>query len=228
MIFADRAAAGRVLARRLIASKGSGAVVLGVPRAGVPVAFEVAETLELPLDVIVMCGLAAPGRPGLTLGAVGEDGASVVDEDAVRAGRVSADELAEACRKAGAEVVRRARTLRDGWDRAMLSDRTAIVVDDGTVTGATAGAACRIARKLGARRVVLAVPVGSREAVAAVGGAADEIVCLARPHPFLGVGRYYGDVAPTTDVDVVRLLIRAGRRCRAVGSASRAALASGQ
>ncbi|WP_245923554.1 phosphoribosyltransferase [Paractinoplanes atraurantiacus] len=206
-MFSDRVAAGRALARRLRGLRRSGGVVLGVPRGGVPVAFEMAKALRLPLDVIVVRKVGVPGDPELAMGAVGEDGVAVVNADVVAAAHVTASEFASAQRRARNEVSERAHKLRDGWDRVVLQGRTVILVDDGAATGATARAACQIARKLGAGRVMVALPVGSNEAVDILRATADEVVCLARPQPFLSVGYYYDDFSPVTDVDVVRLLI---------------------
>ncbi|GAA0504796.1 hypothetical protein Ade02nite_70750 [Paractinoplanes deccanensis] len=217
MMFPDRVAAGRILAHRIGGVRRAGVVVLGVPRGGVPVAYEVAQALRVPLDIVVVRKVGVPGDPELAMGAVGEDGATVVNADVVAASLVAPDELAAAQRRARGEVDDRVRTLRDGWNRLPLTGRTAIVVDDGAATGATALAACQAVRQLGARRVVAALPVGSREAVAALRAATDDVICLARPQPFLSVGRYYGDFVPVTDVDVVKLLIRSRRAFRSAG-----------
>ena len=187
-------------------------MVLGLSRGGVPVAFEVATALRLPLDVIVVRKVGVPDDPELAMGAVGEDSATIVNAGVATTRRVSDAELASAQETTRAEVERRTRLLRGGQPRVSVRGRTAIVVDDGTATGATARAACQVARKLGAARVVVAVPVGAPDAVAALGTIADEVACLGQPEPFLAVGRYYDDFTPTTDAEVAALLERAGRR----------------
>jgi putative phosphoribosyl transferase len=209
-VFRDRIAAGHRLGRRLAAWQDADAVVLGLPRGGVPVAFEVAMALRLPLDVVVVRKLGVPGNPELAMGAVGEDGATIVNAGVVAACRVSDRDVASAAEAARAEVERRARLLRPGRPRVPVRGRAVIVVDDGAATGATARVGCRVARELGATRVVVAVPVASVTAAAELAAVADEVVCLLRPDPFGAVGRYYEDFAPTTDAEVTALLDRAG------------------
>jgi putative phosphoribosyl transferase len=209
-VFRDRIAAGRRLGRRLAAWQDADAVVLGLPRGGVPVAFEVAMALRLPLDVVVVRKLGVPGNPELAMGAVGEDGATIINAGVVTACRVSDRDVASAAEAARAEVDRRARLLRPGRPRLPVRGRAVIVVDDGAATGATARVGCRVARELGATRVVVAVPVASVTAAAELAAVADEVVCLLRPDPFGAVGRYYEDFAPTTDAEVTALLDRAG------------------
>jgi putative phosphoribosyl transferase len=216
-LFADRVDAGRQLARRLRGRTAPDAVVLGIPRGGVEVAFGVAMELHLPLDVAVVRKLGAPDDPELALGAVGEDGVRVLNDEIVRQVGVGPDELADAERRERQEVERRALAFRLGQAARALGGRTAIVVDDGLATGATARAACRVARERGATHVVLAVPVASDEALAAVGHDADEIVCLEVPEHFFALGRFYGDFSPTPDSEVSRLLAEAARAREAGG-----------
>ena len=208
MLFADRADAGRQLAARLTYLRGEPVVVLGLPRGGVPVALEVAQALGVPLDVIVVRKLGVPSQPELGMGAVGEDGVQVINREVVRATRVPADELAAVRIREQALVDARAARYRVGRPREPLAGRTAVVVDDGIATGATAKAACQVARAHGAARVVLAVPVAPRGWQARIGGAADELVCVHTPADFFAIGEFYADFSQTTDDEVIACLRR--------------------
>jgi putative phosphoribosyl transferase len=209
--FTDRVEAGRRLAERLEGMRGPGVVVLGLPRGGVPVAAEVAEALDAPLDVIVVRKLGLPFQPELAMGAIGEGGARMVDEDLVAQARVSADELRSVEQRERSLLESRVRRLRRGRPRVELRGRTAIVVDDGIATGSTARVACAVARHLGAARVVLAVPVGPAGTAHRV-PEADEVICLVEPRDFVAVGVHYRDFAPTTDDEVIVLLDAARHR----------------
>jgi len=202
-------AAGRRLAEALAQLRGSNVVVLGLPRGGVPVAFEVARALDAPLDVIVVQKVGVPWQPELAMGAVGEDGASTINPAVVRAAAVDPRELAAAQAPARVEVDRRARLLRGGRPRVQLEGRTAVIVDDGVATGSTARAACWVAHAHGAARIVVAVPVAPPSAVAVLSEVADEVVCLRQPRRFEAVGQFYRAFAPTTDDEVVDLLHKA-------------------
>jgi putative phosphoribosyl transferase len=215
MDFRNRVDAGRRLADALTHLRNSDVVVLGLPRGGVPVAAEVARALVAPLDVIVVRKVGVPWQPELAMGAIGEDGADVVDSVVVRRARVKPEELREGQARARVEVQRRVRALRGDRTRVELAGRTAVVVDDGIATGSTARAACRVARAQGAARVVLAVPVGSQQAVAALGDVADAVVCLVCPARFGAVGHFYDDFTPTTDHEVAVLLDEAAALRRA-------------
>ena len=208
MPFQDREDAGRQLGRRLAPLAGRDVVVLGLPRGGVPVAAEVARALGAPLDVVLVRKLGLPRRPELAMGAVGEDGVVVLNEDVLQAGRVDEATLADAERRERAELERRARQLRGNRTRRPLEGRTAVVVDDGIATGATARAACAVVRAHGAARVVLAVPVGSPRALGDLAPTVDEVVCLESPQRFAAVGQAYEDFRPTGDDEVLALLQR--------------------
>ena len=212
--FADRVDAGRRLAARLVERGYAGreAVVLALPRGGVPVAFEVAEALGAPLDVLVVRKLGVPSQPELAMGAVGEDGVTVLNEAVLGGLRVSDEQLRAVERRERTILGQRLGRFRGGNPPASLSGRTALIVDDGIATGSTARAACRVARARGARRVVLAAPVAPREAIPMLEGDADEVVCLETPSPFYAVGEFYRDFSQVPDEEVTALLARAVRR----------------
>ncbi|MCK7624813.1 phosphoribosyltransferase [Streptomyces sp. RS10V-4] len=209
MLFTDRADAGRRLAEALRHLEQEEPVVLGLPRGGVPVAYQVARALHAPLDVIVVRKLGVPYHRELGFGAIGEGGVRILSEDIIRRGRVARDDVAAVQRTEEAELARQAGRFRAGRERLPLTGRTAIVVDDGIATGATAAAACQVVRAQGADRVVLAVPVAPPDAAARLRTAADEFVCLSTPYAFSAVGEWYEDFSQTSDDEVVALLARA-------------------
>lgn len=223
MTFTDRADAGRRLAAALAGRDLGDAVVLGLPRGGVPVAAEIARALGLPLDVLLVRKLGLPGHAELAMGAIGEDGVEVVNGDVVARAGVAPDGWSAVRSRERRELERRAALLRAHRPAEPLAGRTAIVVDDGVATGATTRAACEVARAKGARRVVLATPVAPREVVDRLATAVDEVVCLQRPADFGSVGQHYDDFRPTSEDDVVALLVAASEEVRmAAPSAVRA------
>ncbi|WP_329042737.1 phosphoribosyltransferase family protein [Streptomyces sp. NBC_01422] len=209
MLFTDRTDAGRQLAEALRHLERRDPVVLGLPRGGVPVAYEVARALGAPLDVIVVRKLGVPYRPELGFGAIGEGGARVISDEIVRHAGVREKDLEAVERAEEAELLRRAQTYREGRPRLPLEGRTVVVVDDGVATGATARAACQVVRAQGASHVVLAVPVASPDVAARLREDVDEVVCLSTPHLFSAVGEWYRDFSQTSDEEVVSLLARA-------------------
>ncbi|MEX1009298.1 MAG: phosphoribosyltransferase [Acidimicrobiia bacterium] len=208
-LFRDRVEAGQRLAARLAPLAEEHPVVLGLPRGGVPVAYEVARALDAPLDVIVVRKLGVPFQPELGMGAVGEDGVRVLNEDVLRIAGVGPEELARVETRERAEVEARARRFRGGRPRIDLTDRTVIVVDDGIATGGTARAALQVARGHGAKRVVLAVPVAPPDTLEELRSHADEVVCLESPTLFFAIGEWYGDFSQVPDEHVISLLAEA-------------------
>jgi predicted phosphoribosyltransferase len=208
-MFADRADAGRRLAALLAARVGGDAIVLGLPRGGVVVAFEIAQRLHMPLDVIVVRKLGVPRQPELAMGALGEGGVRVLDDAVIRAANVGARDI-EAVATVEAEVLAaRAGRFRAGRRAPDLRGREVVIVDDGLATGSTARAACAVARAAGAARVVLAVPVAPSGTVRTLRSIADDVVVVATPSPFAAIGQFYDDFTQTPDDEVVRLLDRA-------------------
>jgi putative phosphoribosyl transferase len=211
--FADRRAAGAALGaavrERLAGSPaaGQGAVVLGLPRGGVPVAAEVASALGAPLDVFVVRKLGAPGQPELAMGAIATGGVRVLNEDLLRRLGASPEDVAAVAAREGEELRRRERAYRGDRDPLPLTGRCVVVVDDGLATGASVLAAVQAVRATGPGRVLVAVPVGAPEACRRVAAVADDVVCLRSPRAFGAVGAHYRDFTQTTD-DEVRALLR--------------------
>ncbi len=203
-MFTDRDDAGSRLGRQLATRtdvSGPGTVVLGLPRGGVPVAARVAEALGAPLDIMGVAKLRHPAQPELAIGALGEGGVRVVDDDSPRTSEISAETRAAIERSEAERLVRQVSRLRCGRARVALHDRTAVIVDDGIATGSSARAACAAARSAGATRVIMAVPTGPR-GVAVRLPEADELVVLCCPRPFGTVSRHYLDFSEV-DEDVV-------------------------
>src|SRR5690348_388304 len=206
MLFADRTDAGRRLARSLSHLRGTDVVVLALPHGGVPVAAEVARELCAPLDVIVVRKLGVPFQPEYGFGAIGEGGARVIDDRVVRQARLTRQEIASVEARERVRLDHLLGQLRGGRRPVSLAGRTALVVDDGIATGATARAACLVARSRGARRVIVAVPVGAATAVASLRGDADEVTCLHAASAFCAAGAWYGDFSQVTAAEVTALL----------------------
>jgi putative phosphoribosyl transferase len=175
----------------------------------VPVAFEVAEELRAPLDVIVVRKLGVPFQPEYGFGAIGEGGARIIDDHVVWLTRLTGPEMAAVEARERGQLDRRIRQLRGDRTPIPLAGRTVIVVDDGIATGSTARAACMVARARGASRVILAVPVGAVEAAASAWRAADEVICLHTPARFVAISEWYDDFSQVTDEEVTILLGKA-------------------
>ena len=207
-LFHDRADAGRQLAEQLREYANSNeVVVLGLPRGGVPVAYEVASRLNVPLDIFLVRKLGVPGHTELAMGAIAPGGVQVLNRDLI-------DELAIPPASVGAvaaserqELERRDRIFRGGRPLPKLKGKTVIVIDDGLATGATMEAAVTALRHMEPTQIVVAVPVGARETCERLARVADRMICLATPAPFDAVGQWYEDFSQTTDEEVKHLLL---------------------
>jgi predicted phosphoribosyltransferase/dienelactone hydrolase len=208
LVFDDRVDAGRKLAARLLKYKDQNPVVLGVPRGGVPVAFEVARALDAPLDVIIVRKLGAPGESELGIGAVvdGDHPETILNREVMSALRVSRDYLQREIHNQLKEIHRRNQVYRSGRPRIELKDRTVIVVDDGIATGGSIRAALRGIRQQAPKKVILAVPVGPPDTIESMRDEVDEVVCLSTPSMFFGIGEFYLDFHQLADAEVIRLL----------------------
>lgn len=214
--FATRASAGALLARRLEGQGGPNLLVLGIPRGGVPVAAAIADALGGELDVAVARKLGAPDQPELAIGAVTAEGTTHLNTDLVRHLGINAAYLARVQRAELQEARRREARFRGGRPRPRIEGRTVVVVDDGLATGATVWAAAEAVRRQRPARLIVAVPVGSREACEALREVADEVVCLAQPEPFGGVGLHYASFPQLEDDEVIRILAEAADRAPAL------------
>ncbi|HMF97856.1 MAG TPA: phosphoribosyltransferase family protein [Vicinamibacterales bacterium] len=216
--YADRHDAGRLLAGALQRYRGKpNVVVLGLPRGGIPVAYEVATSLDAPLDVFAVRKLGMPGHPELAFGAIASGGVQVLSDDVLHWYGISDAAVAGVVAHERAELERREREYRRG-PMTDLRGHVAILVDDGLATGASMRAAVQAVRALGPARVVVAVPVGSPATCDEFRDIADEIVCARMPEPFSAVGQWYRDFSQTSD-DEVRALLHAAAHRAAGGPA---------
>jgi putative phosphoribosyl transferase len=208
--FVNRTEAGRLLAEKLEKyANRTDVVVLGLPRGGVPVAYEVAKRLRAPLDVFIVRKLGVPGFEELAAGAIASGGVRVLNEDVMRA-IPYADAVIEAVTaKETAELERREQIYREGHPAPELRDRIVILVDDGLATGATMRAAVKALRQRDTTKIVVAVPVGPPDTCEELSQEADEAICLSTPPFFQAVGQYYEDFSQTSDEDVRELLTSA-------------------
>ena len=221
--FQDRRDAGRQLASALDGYAGrADAVVLALPRGGVPVGYEIARALGVPLDVLVVRKLGVPGQPELAMGAIASGGIRVIDRRIVETIGIPDRVLEAASERERAELERRERAFRGDRPPRDIRDRIAIVVDDGLATGSTMRAALDAVRTRGPARVVCAVPVAPPETCAALRQHADEMICLVTPPDMYAVGLWYEDFAQTED-DEVRALLDAAARDQASASSEAAA-----
>jgi putative phosphoribosyl transferase len=220
MIFTDRREAGRELASKLREyAKRADVVVLALPRGGVPVAFEVAEVLDAPLDIFVVRKIGMPGQPEFAIGAIASGGVRVMSEDIVRMYGVPASAIDAVARRELAELERREREYHQGRPMIDVVNRTVILVDDGLATGSSMRAAVQAVRALRPARVVVAVPVGAPDTCEDLAAAADAVVCARMPEPFSAVGLWYRDFSQTSDEEVRALLSEHAERVRAGGGA---------
>lgn len=206
MLFADRADAGRLLAEKLAAYADGDTRVLALPRGGVPVAREVARALHAPLDVFVVRKLGVPGHEELAMGAVASGGVRVLNEDTIAQLGIDAATVEAVTAAERAELQRREAAYRGGLPAHDIAGKTVILIDDGLATGATMFAAVLALRRRNIRKVVVAVPVAPPDTCAALASEVDDIICLATPEPFRGVGAWYRDFRQTSDDEVRAML----------------------
>jgi predicted phosphoribosyltransferase len=208
--FRDRREAGQRLADALLPYAPRDPVVLGLPRGGVPVAFEVARRLDAPLDVCIVRKLGAPGHEEFAMGAIASGGVELLSEHTVRSLGLTREQVAQVIGRERQELARRERAFRDGRPAVDVQGRTVILVDDGLATGASMQAAVMALRSRRPAAIVVAVPVASSTACADIRRIADVCVCLRTPEPFFGVGQWYANFGQTTD-DEVRALLASAR-----------------
>ena len=207
MIFANRSEAGRSLAWHLAKYAGrDDVIVLGIPRGGIPVAFEVAEALHAPLDVFLLRKLGVPGHEEFAFGAIASGGVRVLDREIIRGLRLSPTEVEAVTAQEERELNRREIAYRGDQPALSVAGQTVILVDDGIATGASLLAGIRALRQLRPGKIVVAIPVAPPEACGRLAYEVDEIVCTATPEPFGAVGRFYDDFCQVTDEEVLRLL----------------------
>lgn len=207
--FEDRRAAGRALAALLQPyEKRHDVLVLGLPRGGVPVAFEVARALGAPLDLFLVRKLGTPGHRELAMGAIASGGVRVLNDEVVRWYGITAAQIEAVAGDEQRELERREAAYREGRDPVPIAGRAVILIDDGLATGSTMRAAVQAVRLRQPARVVVAVPVGAPQTCEELSAIADEVVCARTPEPFAAVGQWYIDFDQTTD-DEVRQLLRA-------------------
>lgn len=215
--FEDRAAAGRRLAKVLREYRGDeDVVVLGLPRGGIPVAFEVAQALEAPLDIFLVRKLGLPGHEELAMGAIASGGVRVLNEELVSELRIPPTVMDSVVRQEKEELERRERAYRNNRPQPDLEGKKVILVDDGLATGATMRAAVKGLRAHNPAQIIVAVPVGAEKTCIALSDQVDELICAETPQPFLGVGRWYSSFVQISDEEVRDLLQEAHER--SVGS----------
>jgi putative phosphoribosyl transferase len=211
-MFEDREAAGVALSRRLAGYAGrSDVVILGLPRGGVPVAYQVARALAAPLDILVVRKLGVPFQPELAMGAIASGGGAWLNQDVIRMARVRPDQLEQVIEHERAELARRERTYRSKRAALDLRGRTVILVDDGMATGASLYAAAQAVRSLAPAKLIAAVPVAPMDAADRMADAVDEFVCVETPDNFRAVGQFYRRFDQTSDDEVRECLAAAAR-----------------
>lgn len=216
MPFHDRIDAGRQLAAKLHTyADRPDVVVLALPRGGVPVGFEVAQALHVPLDIFLVRKLGLPGQPELAMGAIATGGVRVLNDDVIERLRVPDETIEAVAQEELRELERRQQRYRGDRPAPSVRDKTVILVDDGLATGSTMRAAVAALRRQRPARIVVAVPVGAAETCADLRTEADEVVCAQTPEPFYAVGLWYEDFAQTTDDEVRELLSAAAHRSAA-------------
>lgn len=211
-MFHNRVDAGRQLASKLLPyANRKDILVLGIPRGGVPVAFEVAQALHVPLDILLVRKLGVPGQRELAMGAIATGGVRILNRQVISAIGIHREQILEAIAVEEAELRRRERMFRGIMPTISIAGKTVILVDDGIATGSSMLAAISAVRSLDPERIVVAVPVAPAHADVDIGTAADEFVCLDQREEFAGVGQFYDDFSQVADSDVRELLERSAQ-----------------
>jgi putative phosphoribosyl transferase len=214
--FHNRRQAGQLLAQKLTTyANRPDVLVLALPRGGVPVAYEVAGALRVPLDVFLVRKLGIPGYEELAMGAVATGGVRVLNEPVVRGLRISESVIEAVTAREQQELARRERLYREDRPPPDVRGRTVILIDDGLATGATMHAAITALRQQQPAQIVVAVPIAAPETCDGLKAVVDDVICAVTPEPFYAVGLWYEDFLPTTDDEVRELLARAPRAERA-------------
>lgn len=206
MIFKDRQQAGQKLTEVLHKYRGKETIILGIPRGGVVIAYEIAKTLGAKLDIIVARKLGAPGQPEYAIGAIAPGGIRVLNNEAVQYFNLDKQDLDAIIAREKQELERRIKLYRAGKKDFDLKNKTVIITDDGLATGLTAKAAVRSAKALGAKKIILAVPVAAADAATAMRAEVDEFICLSIPDHFAAVSQFYQNFPQTSDNEVIELL----------------------
>lgn len=209
MVFENRQEAGKKLAVQLLKYRGEDPYVLAMPRGGVPIGYEVAQVLQVPLDVIVVRKIGLSGNPEFGIGAIAEGGIKILDQTTIEVLGIDDSEIEGTVQLEEEELKRRVKTYRGEQSLPDLKNRTAILVDDGMATGITARAAIEAVKKLNPQKIVLATPVCALDTAESLKKQVDEVLCLAAPAEFMAVGIWYKDFAQVSDEEVVDLLSKA-------------------
>lgn len=209
-LFEDRVDAGKKLAKELSKyANRSDVLILALPRGGVPVAFEVAKELNVKMDVFIVRKLGVPGNEELAMGAISSDNVLVLNEDIVKSFQIPERVINMVAENELKELKRRERTYRGDRPKPEISGSTVILIDDGLATGATMRAAASAIKTKNPAKIVVAVPTGASDTCEIFKKEVDEVICMATPEPFYGVGAWYGNFSQTTDEDVCELLDKA-------------------
>jgi putative phosphoribosyl transferase len=207
MLIRDRSEAGQLLASKLKQyAKKSDVIILALPRGGVPVAYQVAKNLDLPLDIFIVRKLGVPGQEELAMGAIASGGVRVLNQDIIEALQIPISIIDSVARKEQAELERRENFYRPDSSRINVTNKTVILIDDGLATGATMRAAAEALLQQKAKKIIIAVPVAAESTCRELSYLVDEVICIITPEPFYGVGYWYDDFSQTSDNEVIELL----------------------
>ena len=208
MIFKNRTEAGKQLAKSLTPIKDQDLVILGLPRGGVPVAYEVAKRMKKPLDVLIVRKLGVPWQPELAFGAIGEGEVLYLNDSVIKDLAISKKDQEEVIAVQRSEILKRQIRFRGEGGPLDIKEKVAVIVDDGIATGATAMAACEVAARLGASQVIIAAPVATQESIAKLSEVTTANYILETPSDFYAVGQWYEDFSTVTDEEVISILDR--------------------